>query len=104
LTKAYENCVTEEGDRHHARFSYGVALSLFRIQVELARRGCARRISGVCLHFGQNGQKVSSQMTSLVDPEGVASRLPHVSSVDLWKIAQMAEGYVETVVANEALQ
>jgi hypothetical protein len=24
LTKAYENCVTEEGDRHHARFSYGV--------------------------------------------------------------------------------
>jgi len=31
--------VTEEGDRH-ARFSDGVALSLFRMQVELKRRGC----------------------------------------------------------------
>jgi hypothetical protein len=42
-------------------------------------------------------------MSALIDPEGVASRLPHISTVELWKVAQVAEGYVETVISNEAI-
>jgi hypothetical protein len=42
-------------------------------------------------------------MTTLIDPESVASRLPQISAVDLWKVAQTAEEYVETVISNEAI-
>ena len=43
-------------------------------------------------------------MAVLIDPDGVGSRLPQLDSIDLWKVNQVAEGYVETVVANEAIQ
>jgi hypothetical protein len=40
-------------------------------------------------------------MAVLLDIHSLGSRMPQLDSVDLWKINQIAEDYVETVISNE---
>jgi len=40
-------------------------------------------------------------MAVLIDPHSLGSRLPELDPVDMWRINQIAEDYVEAVISNE---
>ena len=100
LIKAPRDAVRPQAprDRRH----YGVFMRALNISDDVARyywdfgvswTRSARIKSGAFFHHVFMGV--------LIDPYGVASRLPENSRSEIWRIQELAENHVETVVANE---